>query len=125
MASRRKFRVGPVVHNLEEVFQHDYFMIRQERNKIRQESKWKTVHCSFVRSWQVQFCSNQIKKGNLHVAERLTNAEYYAGMTDDELFDMLETDVCECCEGKKTVIGSCDGRWCDQAINAWKEEYVK
>ena len=45
MASRRKFRVGPVVHSFEELFQHDYFMLRQG-------SKWKTVHNAFVRSWQ-------------------------------------------------------------------------
>lgn len=125
MASRRKFRVGPVVHNLEEVFQHDYFMIQQERNKIRQGSKWKTVHGAFVRSWQVQFCYQHIQRGYLRVAERLKNSEYYAGMTDDELLDMLETDVCEFCEGKKTVIGSCEGQWCEQALAAWKEAEVK
>lgn len=118
MASRRKFRVGPVVHSFEELFQHDYFMLRHGR-------KWKTVHNAFVRSWQVQFCFQQIQHSYLRVAERLTNAEYYAGMTDDELLDMFETDVCEFCEGKKTVIGSCDGKWCDVALEEWKEAYVE
>ena len=55
MASRRKFRAGPVVHNLEEVFQHDYFMIRQG-------SKWKTVHKAFVLSWQMKFCFDHIQR---------------------------------------------------------------
>lgn len=118
MASRRKFRVGPVVHSFEELFQHDYFMLRQG-------SKWKTVHNAFVRSWQVQFCFQQIQRSYLRVAERLTNAEYYAGMTDDELLDMLETEVCEFCEGKKTVIGSCEGQWREQALASWKEADVK
>ena len=67
MTSRRKFRVGPVIHSFEELFQHDYFMLRQG-------SKWKTVHNAFVRSWQVQFCFQQIQRNYLRVAERLTNA---------------------------------------------------
>ncbi len=118
MKARRKFKAGSVVRNLEELFQHDYFMLWQG-------SKWKTVHNAFVRSWQVQSCFQHIQRGYLRVAERLTNAEYYAGMTDDELFDMLETDVCEFCEGKKTVIGACEGRWCEQALAAWKEVEVQ
>lgn len=118
MASRRKFRIGPAIRNLEEVFQHDYFMLKTN-------GQWKTVHKAFVRSWQMQFCFQHIQRGYLRVAERLTNAEYYDGMTDDELLDMLETDICEFCEGKQTVIGSCDGAWCDQALAAWKEAEVK
>ena len=118
MSTKRKFRIGPVVRNFDELFQHDYFMIQLG-------SKCKTVHKAFVRSWQIDYCRRQIKQFRLRVAERLTNAEYYAGMTDDELFEMLETDVCECCEGKRTVVGACEGKWCDQALNAWKEEYVK
>ena len=118
MSAKRKFRVGPVVHNREEVFQHDYFMIRQG-------NKWKTVHRAFVLSWQMQFCFNHIQRGYLRVAERLTNGEYYAGKTDDELIEMLVPDICERCDGVKTVIGSCDGRWCDETLQEWKDEPVK
>ena len=118
MSTKRKFRIGALVKSTDELFEHDYFMLRQG-------SKWKTVHNAFVRSWQVQFCFQQIQRSYLRVAERLTNAEYYAGMTDDELLDMLETEVCEFCEGKKTVIGSCEGQWCEQALASWKEAEVK
>ena len=115
---KRKFKAGPLVHNLEEVFQHDYFMLMQG-------SKWKTIHRAFVWSWQIRACFNYIQRGYLRVAERLTNEEYYEGMTDDEMLDMLETDVCEFCEGKQTAIGSCEGRWCDQALAEWKGADVK
>ena len=54
-----------------------------------------------------------------------TNAEYYGDMTDDQIVDMLETDLCEYCEGRKGVVGQCDGEFCDEAIEAWKEAYVK
>lgn len=115
---KRKFKAGPIIQNLEEVFQHNYFMMWQG-------SRWKTIHCGFVRAWQVNFCHQQVQRGFLRVAERMTNAEYYEGKTDDELLDMLETDVCEFCEGKKTVIGACEGQWCDQALAAWKEAAVE
>ena len=115
---KRKFKVGPLVRSLEEVCQHNYFMLRQG-------SKWRTIHSAFVRSWQIQFCLQHIQRGYLRVAERLTNEEYYEGMTDDEMLDMLETDVCEFCPGVKTVIGSCEGRWCGQALAVWKEAEVK
>ena len=97
MSTKRKFRLGALVKSTDELFENDYFMLRQG-------NKWKTVHNAFVRSWQVQFCFKQIQRSYLRVAERLTNAEYYAGMTDGELFDMLETDVCECCERKRSSV---------------------
>ena len=118
MSTKRKFRLGALVKSTDELFEHDYFMIRQG-------SKWKTVHKAFVWSWQIQFCFNQIQRGYLRVAERLTNGEYYAGKTDDELIEMLVPDICERCDGVKTVIGSCDGRWCDETLQAWKEELVE
>ena len=118
MSTKRKFRPGALVKSTDELFEHDYFMIRQG-------SKWKTVHKAFVLSWQMQFCFNHIQRGYLRVAERLTNGEYYAGKTDDELIEMLVPDICERCDGVKTVIGSCDGMWCDETLQAWKEELVE
>lgn len=49
----------------------------------------------------------------------------YGDMTDDQIVDMLETDLCEYCEGRKGVVGQCDGKFCDEAIEAWKGAYVK
>lgn len=118
MATKRKFRVGTPVRQLDELTQHEYFMIRLG-------SKWKTVHNGFVRSWQLNFCWEMISKRNIRVAERLTNAEYYDNLEDDELMDMLETDLCEYCEENGSVIGSCEGRWCDAALDKWKEDLVK
>ena len=46
-------------------------------------------------------------------------------MTDDQIVDMLETDLCEYCEGRKSIVGQCDGKFCDEAIEAWKGAYVK
>lgn len=119
MSTKRKFRPGALVKSIDEIFKHDYFMIANG------EKGWKTVHNSILRSWQVNFCNAHIGRGYVRIAERLTNGEYYAGKTDDELIEMFVPDICERCDGVKTVIGSCEGKWCDQALNAWKEEYVK
>lgn len=53
------------------------------------------------------------------------NRDQYGDMTDDQIVDMLETDLCEYCEGRKGVVGQCDGEFCDEAIEAWKGAYVK
>ena len=38
---------------------------------------------------------------------------------------MLDTELCDYCEGKRKVIGSCDGAYCGEAIKVWKEEEVE
>lgn len=75
--------------------------------------------------WNQRLNSREGAAEELGVAERLTNAEYYDHLEDDELMNMLETDLCEYCEEKGSVIGACEGRWCDAALAKWKEDLVK
>lgn len=119
MKYRRKYRRCERVDSVAELLEHDWFIVH-----FGHHTK-KTMHKDVLREWKLKTCQQAIDSGRIFIAARLTNGEYYAGMRDDELFDMLETDVCEFCEGKQTIIGACEGRWCDQALAAWKEEMVK
>lgn len=122
--SKRKFKKGKPITSLDELLQHRYFI-------------WngRTLCAGFVLSWQVQMVYNQIRYGYLFAAERLTNEEFYAGKTDDQLKGMLEDQLCEFCilpEGNRGVrcyggepIMCFESGFCEKALEAWKEEYVE
>lgn len=118
MKAKRKFKQGDQVVSAAELLEHDWFFVHFGSNV-------KTVHKAVLWEWKLRLCQKFIDHGWIFIAERLTNGEYHKGKSDDELLDMLETDVCEYCEGKKNVIGSCEGRWCDEALETWKEALVK
>lgn len=75
-----------------------------------------------------------IKEGRLFVAERLTNAESYASKTDQQIKEMLEERLCNFCPLQDELKGvhcyggemvMCEGSHCDEALEAWKEEYIE
>ncbi len=117
--SKKKFKRGPKVLNVAELLEHDWFIVHFGPNVV------KTLHKSFIGSWQLFMCERYVDSGQVYIAERLTNGEYCAGKTDEQLQEMLDTELCDYCEGKLSVIGSCDGAYCNEALEAWKEEYVK
>lgn len=39
MSTKRKFRIGPVVRNFDELFQHDYFMIQQGMSAAKERRR--------------------------------------------------------------------------------------
>lgn len=121
--SRRKFKKGPAVKSLDELMKYENFILHG-----------KTYCSGWVRSWQLNMANNYIRRGELFIAERLTNEEYYDGKSDEQLKDMIGEEVlCDYCpldESKRGVhcYGGqpimCEGTHYDEALEAWKEEYV-
>lgn len=122
--SKRKFKKGAPVTSLDELFKHDYFI-----------AGGKTLCAGWCRSWQVKMAHDFIKHGSVFVAERLTNEEFYAGKTDDQLEEMLGEELCEFCpmpESQQGVRNYGNGPVfchesgaCEEALAEWKEEYVE
>lgn len=121
--SKRKFKKGAIVTSLDELFEHDYFI-----------AGGKTFCAGWCRSWQLQMARNFIKVRTLFVAERLTNEEFYAGKTDEQLRNMLEERLCDYCPLPDDLKGvhcyggepvMCEGSHCGEALEYWKEEYVE
>lgn len=121
--SKRKFKRGQKVTDISEFMKHDFFIING-----------KTFHCGWVRSWQLQMAQAYIDRGSAFVAVRLTNGEFYDGMTDEQIKDMLEDHLCDFCSLPEGARGChcygdqpvmCEGSHCDEAIEGWKEEYVE
>lgn len=112
--SKRKFKKGAQVVSVAEFLEHDWFIVNG-----------KTLHKGWVCLWSLHLAQIYVDRGVAYIAERLTNGEYYAGKADDQLQEMLDMELCGYCEGKKSVIGSCDGAYCKEALEAWKEEYVE
>lgn len=118
MAKKRKFKQGEQVVSVAELMEHDWFFVHFGSNV-------KTMHKAVLWEWRLRMCQKFIDNGWIYIAERLTNGEYYESKTDDELMEMLDVELCDLCEDKARVIGSCSGTWCEETLDKWKEEYVK
>lgn len=57
--SKRKYRKGQLVKSLDELFQHDWFIV----------DVGKTYHCGWVRSLQLQTVYYYVKNGLIFFAE--------------------------------------------------------
>lgn len=111
--SKRKFRKGDIVKSLDDFLKHEYFIVNG-----------KTFCAGWCRSWPITLAQEYIRRGLAYVAVRLTNGEYHANMTDEQIKDMLDVELCAYCplDDKR----NCDGICCNEAIDAWKEEgYVQ
>ncbi len=121
--SKRKFKKGAQVKSLDELFQHDYFIVNG-----------KTLCAGWCQSWTLRTAQGYIREGAIFVAQRLKNGEYYSEKSDDDIKDMLENNLCEAycplpdhlkgvhCYGGQPVM--CEGSHCGEAIEAWKGEEV-
>lgn len=125
--SKRKFKEGRKVYSVAELLEHDWFIVRFGKMT-------KTVHKGFLASWQLHTCELFVDQGWIYIAERMANGEFYAGKTDEQIKDMLEERLCDYCllpdeaKGVRCYGGEpvmCEGSHCDEAIEAWKEEYVE
>lgn len=119
MKVKRKYKQGDRVDSVAELLEHDWFIVHFGPRTT------KTMHKAVLWEWKLKTCQQAIDSGRVFIAVKFTNGEYYGDMTDDQIVDMLETDLCEYCEGRKGVVGQCDGKFCDEAIEAWKGAYVK
>lgn len=125
--SKRKFKKGAQVVSIAEIPEHDWFIVLLGRNG-------KTMHREVLRSWSIRTCEQFIDHGFVFVAQRLTNREFYEGMSDEEIREMLEENMCNYCPLPDELKGAhCyggqpvmyEGSHCDEAIERWKEEYVE
>ncbi len=127
--AKRKYKKGAQVISVAELLEHEWFIVHFGPNVV------KTLHKSFIASWQLRTCELFVDAGQIYIAERLTNGEFYAGKTDEQIQNMIGDDLCELycplpeevrgvhCYGGEPVM--CEGSHCDEAIEAWKEEYVE
>ncbi len=127
--TKRKYKQGAQIISVAELLEHEWFIVHFGADVV------KTLHKSFIGSWQLHTCEQFVDAGRVYIAERLTNGEFYAGKTDKQIQEMLEENLCEVycplpeelrgvhCYGGEPVM--CEGSHCDEAIEAWKEEYVE
>ena len=129
--SKRKFKKGKQVSSLDELFEHQHFVVQ-----YGPRSPERTVHAGFILSWQVRMAQLFISDKRIWVADRLTNGEFYDGKTDEEMKEIVgEETLCDLycplpdylkgvhCYGGEPVM--CEGSHCDKALEAWKEEFAE
>lgn len=120
---KRKFKKGSQVVSVAEIPEHDWFIVRG-----------KTTHREVLRSWSIRTCEQFIDHGTIFIAQRLTNGEFYEGMSDEEIMEMLEENMCNYCPLPDELKGAhcyggqpvmCEGTHCGEAIARWKDEQVE
>ena len=124
---KRKFKKGPQVVSVAEMPEHDWFIVKA--------GTWdRTMHREVLRSWTIRTCEQFIDHGMIFIAQRLTNGEFYEGMSDEQIRGMLEDRMCDYCPLPDELKGAhcygdapvmCEGTHCAEAIAAWKEEFVE
>lgn len=124
---KRKFKKGPQVVSVAEIPEHDWFIVKA--------GTWdRTMHREVLRSWTIRTCEQFIDHGMIFIAQRLTNGEFYEGMSDEQIRGMLEDRMCDYCPLPDELKGvhcygdapvMCEGTHCAEAIAAWKEEFVE
>lgn len=124
---KRKFKKGPQVVSVAEIPEHDWFIVKA--------GTWdRTMHREMLRSWTIRTCEQFIDHGMIFIAQRLTNGEFYEGMSDEQIRGMLEDRMCDYCPLPDELKGArcygdapvmCEGTHCAEAIAAWKEEFVE
>ena len=80
---KRKFKRGDQVVSVAEIPEHDWFIVKMG-------ARDKTMHREVLRSWSIRTCEQFIDNGRIFIALRLTNGEFYEGMADDEIKEMLD-----------------------------------
>ena len=124
---KRKFKKGPQVVSVAEIPEHDWFIVKA--------GTWdRTMHREMLRSWTIRTCEQFIDHGMIFIAQRLTNGEFYEGMSDEQIRGMLEDRMCDYCPLPDELKGAhcygdapvmCEGTHCAEAIAAWKEEFLE
>ena len=124
---KRKFKKGPQVVSVAEIPEHDWFIVKA--------GTWdRTMHREMLRSWTIRTCEQFIDHGMIFIAQRLTNGEFYEGMSDEQIRGMLEDRMCDYCPLPDELKGAhcygdapvmCEGTHCAEAVAAWKEEFVE
>lgn len=62
--SKKKYEKGHQVKSVSELLEHNFFIMSTPKSE-------KTLHASFVKSWQLQTCDNLVRRGMLYTAERI------------------------------------------------------
>ena len=124
---KRKFKKGPQVVSVAEIPEHDWFIVKA--------GTWdRTMHREMLRSWTIRTCEQFIDHGMIFIAQRLTNGEFYEGMSDEQIRGMLEDRMCDNCPLPDKLKGAhcspdapvmCEGTHCPESMTAWKEEFVE
>lgn len=122
--SKKKFKKGAPVTSLDDFMKHPYFIVNG-----------KTFCAGWCRGWQLNTAMRYAKSGEAFIAERLTNEEFYAGKSDEQLAAIVgEEQLCDYCPIPDELKGvhcyggepvMCEGSRCDEALDRWKEEYVE
>lgn len=125
---KRKYKQGEPVESVDTLYQHEFFIVHYGRDHQ------KTVHREFLLSQPVRSVKLFIDSRRIFVAYRLTNGEFYSDKTDEDLLKMLDESICNYCPEGQQLEGvhdrngcpvMCEGRWCDNAFEAWKEDEVE
>ena len=117
--SKRKLKKGKLITTLDELVGCKFIILREKR-----------YHAGWFLSWPTRLALMYVSRNEVYEGVYLTNDEYYAHKTDEQILENLGDDLCSYCsldESHRGVHGTpngywaCEGRWCDDALENWKE----
>ena len=114
---KKKLKKGCPIATLDHMYKCEWVIIHD-----------KPYNRGWVMSWQFRVAGNYVEHGIAFEGVRLTNGEYFANLTDDEIKERFGEDLHILCPWREIRLGAnalCEGEYCDEAIENWKGEAVK
>lgn len=115
---KRKIRQGKQITSFDQLVSCDWVIVHG-----------KPYHQGWVTSWQIGMAKAYLKRGVAYEGIRLTNGEYYEDLTDEQLIERFGEELHEKCPwnngGNHSPGSLCEGSYCEEALENWKEELVE
>lgn len=88
---RRKIRRGALITSLDQLAKCDWIIVNIKTSGST--AKDKPMSRGWWISWQLQMVMTYIKQGYLHEGIRLTNGEYFEGMSEEKLLEKFGDEI--------------------------------
>lgn len=113
-----KYKPGHRIESLDELAKQKSIMVNYTLGN------WRYYDAGWAFSWQFRQMVTMLRCGQIWTAERKTNGEYYAVLTDDEIERKFRKQLCGMCP--HSFGNSCENdRDCYDTIQKWKAQSVE
>lgn len=111
----RKLRCGNLITSLDQLYRCSYVIVHE-----------KPYHHGWVAAWQLRMAMLYIERKAAYEGIRITNSEYYPKITIVQALDRHGDEIHAICPFHADGLSSspqsvCEGQYCQEAFERWKE----
>lgn len=113
-----KYKPGHCIESLDELAKQKSIMVNYTLGN------WRYYDAGWAFSWQFRQMVTMLRYGQIWTAERKTNGEYYAELSDEAIKQKFHKQLCQMCPTSSDIFCGND-RDCYDTIQKWKAQSVE